>query len=265
MIISADADNVLEGDTLQLTATADFRFGDDQDVTTEATWSLDRPEVGSMSSGGLFAAFEVDGDSCVTVSATYTFDSTTRTGFKTIIVMDADAPLAVVASAPENEAIDARQPSDPNGSDPAGWRSFDLTFNGETCLASPSDFFVSQEGGTPDPLGIAGFQRLVPDGVRILLNRIIDPAAWTTVTHDPTGESVRVGFLPGDANANGTSDSDDILAVIEHLNEQADPPFAIWQCDIDRSDSCGPADILRIVDLLNGAETYEIWNGRTLP
>ena len=36
------------------------------------------------------------------------------------------------------------------------------------------------------------------------------------------------------------------------------------ECDIDRSDACDPKDLLRLVDLLGGADMYDPWNGRTL-
>jgi hypothetical protein len=39
----------------------------------------------------------------------------------------------------------------------------------------------------------------------------------------------------------------------------------IWQCDIDRSDLCAPADILEEIDLLNGAGQFSVWNGTTKP
>jgi len=39
----------------------------------------------------------------------------------------------------------------------------------------------------------------------------------------------------------------------------------IWQCDIDRSDICSPADVLRVIDLLNGAGANSLWLNRSLP
>lgn len=33
----------------------------------------------------------------------------------------------------------------------------------------------------------------------------------------------------------------------------------IWQCDVDRSGLCGPPDILRTIDLLNGSGKYIPW------
>lgn len=265
IILGAESDTVPEGGTLQFTAIADFRFGDNEDVTTEADWSVNRPEAGWINSNGLFTAFEVDGNVCVTVSASYTAYDTTRANNKTIVVIDADTSLTIVAGVPPDGVIDARQPSESDGSNPAGWRSFDLIFNGETCLMAATDFTITQEGGTsPAPL-MASFEHVGSHTVQIGLSRIIGPGAWTTITHAATGAGVRIGYLPGDANADGLACPIDILAIIDNLSGQVDPTFEMCQCDIDRSEVCASADILRLIDLLNGADAYEPWSGRTLP
>jgi hypothetical protein len=76
---------------------------------------------------------------------------------------------------------------------------------------------------------------------------------------------VCVGWLPADANGDGTSSPVDILAIIDNLNSRLEPPLEIWQCDINRSSLCEPSDILRLIDLLNGAGVYDSWNGQSLP
>ena len=38
-----------------------------------------------------------------------------------------------------------------------------------------------------------------------------------------------------------------------------------WQRDIDRSGLCGPPDIVRLIDLLNGVSTSRAWLNATLP
>ena len=57
----------------------------------------------------------------------------------------------------------------------------------------------------------------------------------------------------------------DILKIIDILNNVMTPPWGTASCDTDRSGICGPADILRVIDLLNGADVYDPWLGRTLP
>jgi hypothetical protein len=41
----------------------------------------------------------------------------------------------------------------------------------------------------------------------------------------------------------GKADTVDILHLIDHLNGVFQPPMKVWQCDIDRSGVCGPADL----------------------
>ena len=41
-------------------------------------------------------------------------------------------------------------------------------------------------------------------------------------------------------------------------------PASPWSADVDRSGEVGPADILRTIDLFNGAGTYESWTGASL-
>lgn len=86
---------------------------------------------------------------------------------------------------------------------------------------------------------------------------------WTRITHIPSGTSTRIGFLPGDVNNDRSSGPVDILKLIDHLNGVE--TFAIYQTDIDRSGVTNPADVLRVIDLLNGADCYDPYNGATLP
>jgi hypothetical protein len=265
IIVLSEATTVAERGTLHFNAIADFRFGDDLNITSEAIWSVDRAEVGSIDSDGLFTAFNVDGDACVTISASWELDGTLHTGERTILVLDMDAPLALQESIPPDGAVDARQPSRPDRTFPVGWESFELTFTGDVCLITgASDFAVTTEGGVSDPPPIASFERVPPRSVRILLQTPIEPGAWTTVMHIDSGAGTRVGYLPGDVTGNGRAGPDDIAALIGALNGVGGP-WPIHSTDIDRSGRFAPHDLLRVVDVLNGAVMYERWNGRTLP
>lgn len=266
IILSVGDDTVLEGDTLQFTLTADFRFAGDRDVTSEAIWWVDRPEAGAINGNGLFGAvFDVDGNTCVKVSAEYTFDDVPSMKEKTIVVIDTDAPFAVNTSVPPRGSIDARQPFEPDGSDRVGWESIDITFNGETCLLEATDFSVITEDLNGSAATLFGLQRVPPKGVRVFLGSDgIEPGTWTTVTHLSTGASTRIGYLPGDVTGDGITGPADLFALIDMIEGVGDA-LPIWSSDIDRSGRVAPSDILRAIDLLNGAEEYETWNGRTLP
>lgn len=264
IVLSTDT-TVDESLTLQFNAIADFSFGDDLDITSEAMWSVDRAEVGSIDSDGLFTAFNVDGDACVTISASWEFDGTLHTGERIILVMDMDAPLALQESIPPDGGVDARQPSRPDGSFPVGWELFELTFTGDVCLITKaSDFAVTTEGGVFGPPPIASFELAPPRSVRILLQTPIEPGAWTMVTNIDSGAGTRVGYLPGDVTGNGRAGPDDVAALIGALNGVGGP-WPLYSIDIDRSGRFAPHDLLRAVDVLNGAVMYERWNGRMLP
>jgi len=171
----------------------------------------------------------------------------------------------VESSVPANCAIDARQPSNPNGTNPAGWNSVALTFNAgcSTGAMTAGDFGVTvNPAGTPPTIADV---TAVGQVVTLTFATKIPLGAWTCVTHNASGGKVCLGDLPGDVNADRASSAVDILKLIDHLNGQVQPPYQIHQCDADRSGLCGPADILRVIDLLNGADVYDPWLGRTLP
>jgi|CXWL01.1.fsa_nt_gi hypothetical protein len=253
------------GQAAQLTATADFRFGADQDVTSDmnTTWTVDRPEFAFISSDGLLVLLAAEAESCVMVNASYTSDAITRTAQKQITVKDPTKTLALVSGNPPANSIDARRPSDPNGSNPTGWIIFDLTLNSEPCTLSPSRFTVTQAGGTQAVPVVTSVESLGGNVVRLTLNKAIDSGAWTTIDDTFSDVSIRVGFLPGDVSGNGTSTPSDILTLIDSLNGIVS--LSDWSSDIDRSGLAAPADILTLIDLLNGAGGYAAWNGASLP
>jgi hypothetical protein len=177
-------------------------------------------------------------------------------------------PVRIIASAPPDSAIDARQPSEPDGSNPAGWSSVDLIFGGPVTDITGllgATFTVTQEGGEGPPPNVASVT--VVEGeertVRITLDRPITPGTWTTVAHADSGTSVRLGYLPADVNADGTSAPADILAIVDVLNGVTTAP--VWSTDVDRSGETLPADVLRVIDLLNGAAAYDSYLNAVLP
>lgn len=100
----------------------------------------------------------------------------------------------------------------------------------------------------------------------VTLQRPIAHGEVTTIAYDETetGGCIQgMGtfiFLPGDANGDGCSTPADVLAVIDCcVNKVCDPPWGFYSCDIDRDGWPAQADILRVIDLLNGAGEYEPW------
>ena len=175
---------------------------------------------------------------------------------------EGDVPLGIASSDPEDGAIDARQPFEPNGSNPDGWSGIELTFNGDATPIGVGDFAI-----TSDPPGAApDVESVTPSGSDLFLEftGIIPVEAWTIVTHTPSNTSVRIGYLPADVSNDKLSNANDVLTLIDNLNGVIGP-FPPYQTDTDRSGATNANDVLRVIDLLNGAGQYPEFLGATLP
>lgn len=170
-------------------------------------------------------------------------------------------PIAIVSSSPPNGSIDARQPSNVDGSNSVGWDSIELTFDGDTSGLTPADFTVCSTMGSSPTV-----DSLISNGntVALMLSGYISPGAWTRFVHNASGTGTVLGYLPADVDGDGTAGSLDIQRLIDGLTGIVDPPLAIWQCDVARSDRCASLDLLRVIDLLNGAGAFDSWNGVSL-
>jgi hypothetical protein len=265
LILSTTAPTVSEDDALQLTAIADFQFGENQDVTADTRWSVEPPTAGVVDAAGQFIPNEVTGgDLCVTINGAYTSGGVTRTATKQILVVDTDVVRTITAADPPDGAIDARQPFAPDGSNPAGWNSVDLSYNGDTCLLSVTSFAVSQQGGVIAPPAVALLTPLGPRSVRLALTDFIEPGARTIIFDTSAGLQVSLASLPGDVDADGIVSLLDVTRLIDGLNGVGNP-LPAWASDLDRSGLFSVLDLLRLTDLLNGADFYDVWLGRQVP
>ncbi len=169
-----------------------------------------------------------------------------------------------VGSDPPDGAIDARQPSDSDGSNPSGWETVVLTFDtGVPCLFA-DDFVVSEDGGDGIPPSIVAVTPVSDHHLLVTFDRAVEPRAWTTLVHADSGVYVRLGFLPGDVNNDGITSAGDILDLIDALNGVG-VERAIWSLDIDRSGVAGAGDVLQLIDLLNGVGVYPVYHQLSLP
>jgi hypothetical protein len=167
----------------------------------------------------------------------------------------------IIGSTPPNGAIDARQPSEPDGSAPAGWSTVTLQFISDAPSDEAAHYVVES-----DPPGAApGIASVAVDGASavVTLDSPIPTGAWTIVRHIDGATTTRLGWLPGDTNADALSSPLDLLRLIDALNGLT--TLEPWSGDINRSGQLEPADILRSLDLLNGAGVYSPWYGRSLP
>jgi hypothetical protein len=163
---------------------------------------------------------------------------------------------------PPNCAIDAREPHDPlNAQTVFGWDAVLFALACEFGTPNPGHFQVSVTPVSNETPTIAG---IVPGSYSALvtLNRAVVPQEWICLTHLGSGIETCFSLLPGDVNGDRTTDVADIQSLTSKLAGPAIPPP--WQCDLDRSGSCTPADILTEVDLLNGADAYDPWLNKSL-
>ncbi|MCH8253021.1 MAG: hypothetical protein IID36_11265 [Planctomycetes bacterium] len=165
--------------------------------------------------------------------------------------------LSIVSSDPPNGAIDARQTSNPDGSAPDGWDSIDIAFSGDTADLTVADFTVTVSDGTAPVI-----VDLISDGdtVTLVFDSVIPVGAWTSIGHTASSTSTAMAYLPADVNGDCFSSANDVLTLIDALNGAIDP-LEEWSSDIDRSGATNPADVLRTLDLLNGAQVYDEWAG----
>ncbi len=171
----------------------------------------------------------------------------------------------IAASDPPNCAIDARYPWPPDDiANKLSWNSIDITVVGNCpSVLTTDDFAVRFEGGAGFPI-ITDVTNLGGQEYRVTFSQAPRPTLWACIdllVDDPI-ETTCIGTMPGDANSDRTSDADDVQAMIDHLNS---PSLSIWQCDADRSGSCQPADVLSVIDMLNGADTFfPGWDGDSI-
>ena len=74
-----------------------------------------------------------------------------------------------------------------------------------------------------------------------------------------------MGYLPADAGQDGTSAASDINALINSINLVPGFILPIYATDINRSTVTNGQDILRLIDLLNGADQFDPWIAKSLP
>ena len=166
----------------------------------------------------------------------------------------------IVDSDPPDCALDAGYPHDPNDVGVSlGWDVVLITLDCEPPAVTPDSFNVSV--GAPT---VTSVDSLGAGVYRVNLSDVIPTPRWTCIEYIPSGQSVCLSHHPANANADLVSETADVSALIENLGDAAIPPLPTWQCDIDRSGECAPADVLGAIDLLNGSESFEVWQGITL-
>jgi hypothetical protein len=132
-----------------------------------------------------------------------------------------------------------------------------------------ADFEITLVPVVPGDI-LPGISVVTPDVVdpkitTVTLNKRFQETRWTCFRDKGSNRRCCVGSLPGDADNDGVSQDGDKFEIIDNLNGGVSPVLVIEKCDTDRSVLCTPADLLMVVDLLNGADMFDPTRGNTLP
>ena len=174
-------------------------------------------------------------------------------------------PPEVVETYPPQCAIDARQPHPLDSLTPEfGWDRLVLVFNSDPAPLNlkKSDFSISAPACPCVPPAIAD---VITDSankaVIVKFSRAIPTGCWTCVERDLTGQRWCMGALPADVDQSRVSIPPDVEALIDCINGVSVLPCEDFQTDIDRSGRLTAVDMLRAIDLLNGADAFMEWLG----
>lgn len=185
---------------------------------------------------------------------------------------------------PVDGMIDARTDEDAETGIPTGIALFDAQFAcyvGIPPMGDPpgtADFMGSDTTG----MGVTIMSATTSDpcflDYAVGLANPMRPGAWTTIattveelypTNLPAASTTSytdVGFLPGDVDGSATTDTFDVEALhLALMVSAALTPASELSVDIDRSGMLTAFDLVRVIDLLNGADTTRVWNGEMLP
>jgi|CXWL01.1.fsa_nt_gi hypothetical protein len=169
---------------------------------------------------------------------------------------------------PPHLAVDARRPHPPgNPNLREGFKVFTVTGP----PGAQSSCWTVQETatfGSPNTISSVVENPLAPGTYTVTLFRAITAGAGSSITYTPTAGAVSQGCFkshPANVNSDTGAAPVDILHLIDNLNGIRVPPLASWQCDLDRSNVCLPADIIAEIDMLNGVNGFIVWNGTSRP
>ncbi|MEE9296331.1 MAG: hypothetical protein V3W34_15410 [Phycisphaerae bacterium] len=173
----------------------------------------------------------------------------------------AEGTISIISSFPPDGYIDPRDPGGGQGMD-----EITLTFDGGTSGLTTLDFSITVTDGTaPTIVGLA------PSGndITLSLDGPIPSWAWTTFTHNASGTSTRIGFLPGDCNGSGRTNGIDALRFFDGVFGCWDPPFPElpleFFLDINGSGTINPLDFTRWRQGVLGLIGPRPWYDETLP
>ncbi len=169
---------------------------------------------------------------------------------------------------PPDCVVDARRPHPAYS--PEDWEGID------TILVEASAGAAKPECWTLSETKVIGFPNSIADvvdnedgTVSLHLERPITPGAITEITYtrrDGRRSNVLFRSHPGNVDGNEIAYYTDVSAFIAVINGTATVRWGEYGTDCDHSGNTTPADLLCVIDLLNGAGAYSPgWNGTMRP
>lgn len=176
--------------------------------------------------------------------------------------------LAIVSSDPPSGSVDARQPHGIiSAAVPLGITQAAITFSGGSAASlTVSDFTLEKQGGSLPPPTLLDVSPLNSNTVQLTWSDPLEPTSWLSITHFASQTAVCLGTLPGDVNADDFTTGDDVTALSSALTSLPGIAAAPLASDIDHSGTTDAFDVIRLLDLLNGAGAFDPWmNAQSAP
>jgi len=177
----------------------------------------------------------------------------------TLVVSDCARQL--LSCSPDHCNVDARIAADPKTCGRLNPTTIEMTFSKTTAGMTSANFEMTVlpiVDGDAIPVIQSVTQDLVnPNKTKLVVGPRIPQTRWTCFRDIGSNKRCCMGSLPGDSNGtinNWISNENDIFESLDNLLGGVNPILAMEKCDTDRSLLCSSADLLMIVDLLNGAD-----------
>ncbi len=177
-----------------------------------------------------------------------------------------------LASVPDNCTVDARQPTDISGvatqTIDAVTVTLDCSCDQSNSVAASQFLTTASPSGAQAPTVVSA-NVVSCDGttsdVLVTFSGPLEEQAWSCLRYQrfplsPISDPVCFGILPADVGGDSLTEISDLSNLVDCLGNPA-VTCSLEQCDLDRSGTCTPADILRVIDLLKGAAAFMVWEG----
>lgn len=161
---------------------------------------------------------------------------------------------------PPNGVVDARQPHALGDPTPQGISSIRVYAPGGLNTGCVS---ICTPGAVP--VTVAAINYVSAGEYELVLSRPLGAnQVWQVAYNADDGSRTALTMTshPGNVNGDDWASPIDVLALINCLNGvnlDTDCPYGLYSTDIDRSGAFNPADILRLLDLLFGADDFDEW------